>query len=183
MTVPHYWRRWTRPAALGLAVLMGLLIACGGEEATPTQTATAAPASTLLPTVTSSPTSAPTKAPASTITTEPLSTPSPPVATPVPNPLPTPVATFMPRAAELQLEVTSPAKDAVVTSDSVTVAGLTSPDATVSVNGVLVTPDVQGRFAIDLPMSSQDNPLSIEVIATSVAGERRSVVRTVIFIP
>jgi|TARA_B100000315_G_scaffold101065_1_gene92875 hypothetical protein len=77
----------------------------------------------------------------------------------------------------------SPAEDAVVNSDSVTVAGLTSPDATVSVNGVLVTPDVQGRFAIDLSMSLRDNPLSIEVIATSVAGERRSVVRTVIFIP
>ena len=70
----------------------------------------------------------------------------------------------------------------MVTSDSVKVAGRSSPDATVSVNGVLVTPDSQGRFAIDLPMSPQENPLSIEVIATSVAGERRSVVRTVIFI-
>jgi hypothetical protein len=89
----------------------------------------------------------------------------------------------LPRASELKLEVTSPAEDAVVNSDSVTVAGLTSPDAMVSVNGVLVTPDDQGRFTVDLPMSLQDNPLSIEVIATSVAGERRSVVRTVIFIP
>jgi hypothetical protein len=71
----------------------------------------------------------------------------------------------------------------VVTSGSVKVAGLTSPDATVSVNGILVTPDSQGRFTIDLPISLQENPMSIEVIATSVAGERRSVVRTVIFIP
>ena len=181
MTVPLYWRRKTRIAALGFAVLMGLLIACGGEEATPTQVATAGPASTLSPTATTAPTGAPATAtaPAPTPTARPLSTPSPPAASPVPTPGPT----LIPQAAELGLEVTSPLGDAVVTSGSVKVAGLTSPDATVSVNGILVTPDSQGRFTIDLPISLQENPMSIEVIATSVAGERRSVVRTVIFIP
>lgn len=71
----------------------------------------------------------------------------------------------------------------MVTSNVVTVAGLTSPDATVSVNGILAKPDAQGRFSVDLLLSLVDNPLSIEVIATSVAGEQRSVVRTVILIP
>ena len=180
MTVPLYWRKKTRIAALGLAVLMGLLIACGGDEATPTPVATAGPASTPSPTATTEPTRAPT--PAYTPTARPISTPSPPVSTPAPSPVPTPGPTLLHQAAQLRLEVTSPPGDAVVTSDSVKVAGRSSPDATVSVNGVLVTPDSQGRFAIDLPMSPQENPLSIEVIATSVAGERRSVVRTVIFI-
>ena len=71
----------------------------------------------------------------------------------------------------------------MVDSDTVTVAGLTSPDATLSVNGFLLVPDTDGRFAIDLAMTPADNPLSIEVIATSLAGEKRSVVRTVIFVP
>ena len=71
----------------------------------------------------------------------------------------------------------------MVTSNVVTVSGLTSPDATVSVNGILAKPDAQGRFSVDLLLSLVDNPLSIEVIATSVAGEQRSVIRTVIFVP
>ena len=71
----------------------------------------------------------------------------------------------------------------MVTSNFVTVAGLTSPDATVSVNGVLLIPDTLGAFSVDLPLSLANNPLSIEVIATSVAGEQRSAVLTVIYIP
>jgi hypothetical protein len=71
----------------------------------------------------------------------------------------------------------------VVASDTVTVAGVTSPDATVSVNGILVTPDADGRFSIELTADPEDNPLPVEVIATSVAGEQLSLVRTVIFIP
>ena len=66
---------------------------------------------------------------------------------------------------------------------AITVAGLASPDATVSVNGVLTPPDIQGRFSMELPISASENPLSIEVIATSLAGEQKSVVRTVIILP
>ena len=187
MAVPIFRRRWTRIAALALAVLMGLLTACGGEEAAPASVATVSPASTFLPTAVPAPanTPAPATALVSTPAARPRSTPPPATATSVPAPPPpsTPGPAPLPLTAELELEVTSPAGDAVVTSDSITVAGLTSPDATVSVNGALVTSDVQGRFAIELPMSLQDNPLSIEIIATSVAGERRSVVRTVVFIP
>ena len=81
------------------------------------------------------------------------------------------------------LEIIAPAEETVVTTQIVTVVGLTSPDATVSVNGILVAPDAQGRFSVDLPISLDHNPLPIEVIASSVAGEQRSVVRTAIFIP
>ena len=70
----------------------------------------------------------------------------------------------------------------MVTAEFVTVAGLTSPDATVSVNGILALPDSQGRFSVDLPLSFEENPLPIEVIATSISGEKLSVVRTVIFV-
>jgi hypothetical protein len=71
----------------------------------------------------------------------------------------------------------------VVSSPTITVAGLTSPDAAVSVNGRLVTADPDGRFGTDLPVTLADNPLPIEVIATSISGERRWLVLTVIYIP
>ena len=76
-----------------------------------------------------------------------------------------------------------PPGDIVVDSDIITVAGITSPDATISVNGNLVIPDVEGRFSLELTIVPRDNPLSIEVIATSLAGESQSVMRTVIFVP
>ena len=71
----------------------------------------------------------------------------------------------------------------IVASDIVIVAGLTSPDATLSVNGDLVTPEADGRFSIEVYISPEENPLAIEIIATSITGEQQSVVRTVIFIP
>jgi hypothetical protein len=83
----------------------------------------------------------------------------------------------------LKLEVTSPGDNAVVSLPTITVAGLTSPDAAVSVNGQLVTPDPDGRFAADLAVTLADNPLPIEVIATSISGEQRWLVLTVIYIP
>ncbi len=92
---------------------------------------------------------------------------------------PTPI----PQTAALKLEVNSPRDNAVVSSPTITVAGLTSPDAAVSVNGRLVTPDPDGRFAADLSVTLADNPLPIEVIATSISGEQRWLVLTVIYIP
>lgn len=83
----------------------------------------------------------------------------------------------------MTLEVTSPAEDRTVDSQSITVAGVTSPDATVSVNGNLVIPGIDGSFSIGLLITPEENPMLIEVIATSVAGEQQSVVRTVIFVP
>ena len=71
----------------------------------------------------------------------------------------------------------------MVDSDSITVTGISSPDATVSINGRLVFPNAEGHFSLELTIPPEDNPLAIEVIATSVAGEELSLVRTVIFVP
>ena len=81
------------------------------------------------------------------------------------------------------MQVTFPPEDQTVGTETFTLSGLTSPDATVSVNGKLAIPDVDGRFKIDLTITPEENPLLVEVIATSVAGEQRSVIRTVIFVP
>ena len=178
--------RWVAPSGLILGLILVLSIACGEETATLAPTATV-PASTApvtvttpRPTATPVPSPRPTQAP--TLTPAPVPTPTP---TQIPLPSPTAEPTLAPSAtlAPLKLEVTSPTKDTVVDSDTITVVGITSPDATVSVNGNLVTPDVAGRFAIDLTIMPWENPLAIEVIATSLAGESRTLVRTVIFIP
>ena len=89
----------------------------------------------------------------------------------------------MPQSAALDLDVTFPPEDMIVDSETITVTGIASPDATVSVNGNLAIPDADGRFSLELMISPDENPLAIEVIATSVAGEELSLVRTVIFVP
>ena len=89
----------------------------------------------------------------------------------------------MPQSAALDLDVTFPPEDMIGDSETITVTGIASPDATVSVNGNLANPDAAGRFSLELIISPDENPLAIEVIATSVAGEELSLVRTVIFVP
>jgi len=89
----------------------------------------------------------------------------------------------VPQSAALDLDVTFPPEDMIVDSETITVTGIASPDATVSVNGNLAIPDADGRFSLELIISPDENPLAIEVIATSVAGEELSLVRTVIFVP
>ena len=75
-----------------------------------------------------------------------------------------------------------PGGDVIVASDTVTVAGFTSPNATLSVNGDLVTPETNGSFSIEVYISPEENPLAIEIIATAITGDQQSVVRTVIFV-
>ena len=188
------------------AVMILILTACGGDEATPagieteqststtppvTLPATPAPTiavlaeSTPTPSVIPSvvptviPTVIPTLAPPRPAAT--LTVPTVPTATPEPGAPagPTPV----PQSAALDLDVTFPPEDMIVDSETITVTGIASPDATVSVNGNLAIPGADGRFSLELIISPDENPLAIEVIATSVAGEELSLVRTVIFVP
>ena len=188
------------------AVMILILTACGGDEATPagieteqsTSTtppvtlpaipapiiavlAESTPTPSVIPTVvpTVIPTVIPTLAPPRPAAT--LTVPTVPTATPEPGAPaePTPV----PQSAALDLDVTFPPEDMIVDSETITVTGIASPDATVSVNGNLAIPDADGRFSLELIISPDENPLAIEVIATSVAGEELSLVRTVIFVP
>ena len=168
-------------SGLLLGLILVLSIACGEESATLAPTATV-PASLTQVTVTT---------PRPTDTPIPTGHPQPPplhrcrplgphrlqhlrpqwfpLLRPTQAPLPSPTAepTLAPAATPvpITLEVTFPSGDMVVDSDTITVVGITSTDATVSVNGNLVTPDVEGRFAIDLTIMPWENPLAIEVIA------------------
>ena len=90
-----------------------------------------------------------------------------------------------PQTLALMLRLTAPEIDLVTSLDRVSVSGVTSPDATLSVNGRLALPDAQGRFSISLERPGTGGPMApfvIEVIATSIAGETESRVRPVIFI-
>ncbi len=188
------------------AVMILILTACGGDEATPagieteqststtppvTLPATPAPTIAVLAESTPTPSVIPTVVPTVIPTVIPTLAPPRPAATltvpTVPTATPEPGApagpTPMPQSAALDLDVTFPPEDMIVDSETITVTGIASPDATVSVNGNLAIPDADGRFSLELIISPDENPLAIEVIATSVAGEELSLVRTVIFVP
>ena len=69
---------------------------------------------------------------------------------------------------ELLLDVSSPQDNNVVATQTVTVGGRSSPDATVSVNGHLALLDPTGQFNVSLPLT--EGPNLIEVIASDLAG-------------
>ena len=188
------------------AVMILILTACADDEATPagmeteqststtppvTLPATPAPTIAVLAESTPTPSVIPSVVPTVIPTIIPTLAPSRPAATltvpTVPTATPEPGApagpTPVPQSAALDLDVTFPSEDMIVDSETITVTGIASPDATVSVNGNLAIPDADGRFSLELIISPDENPLAIEVIATSVAGEELSLVRTVIFVP
>ena len=188
------------------AVMILILTACAGDEATPagmeteqststtppvTLPATPAPTIAVLAESTPTPSVIPTVVPTVIPTVIPTLAPPRPAATltvpTVPTATPEPGApagpTPVPQSAALDLDVTFPPEDMIVDNETITVTGIASPDATVSINGNLAIPDADGRFSLELIISPDENPLAIEVIATSVAGEELSLVRTVIFVP
>ena len=106
-----------------------------------------------------------------------------PTATPTTTPLTQtkPAIQVEPQSQALMLRITSPEVNLVTELNQVTVAGVTSPDATLSVNGRLLFPDAEGLFSIDLDSSGILGPMVIEVVASSITGENESEIRPVIF--
>ena len=171
-------RRIIRLAVVGLTAAIVLLAACDGDE-TPTPTAATPSTETPAPTTSAAPapaTPTPTSAPPSP-TTAPAETPSP-TATPV-TPSPTPVAieptpTPLPPSDSTGFEL-------VVDIDQGAGSSLdleAYPDATVSVNGYLVTLDTPGPSGFQNTLRGLAWPISVhsgdvrQVIATSLAGEQ-----------
>ncbi len=132
------------------AVLVGLFLALTGCVQAIERSS--APAPKTLP-VTPSPTQLPTVM----RTTEPT-----PTATPMSQPF---------------LDVLGPVEGSTLRSNVVVVHGTTSPGATLSINGEVATVDGNGRFTVEVTLSSGTN--EIEVIATDARGTRNSEVITV----
>lgn len=76
------------------------------------------------------------------------------------------------------LRLITPINKQATTEATIEVTGVTSPEATISVNGDLVALEKGGRFFLRLPLSAGDNTIS--VIATSKSGKTASQIRTVI---
>jgi hypothetical protein len=80
--------------------------------------------------------------------------------TPTPNPVS--------KANEIKLNVIEPANNAVVTSSSLTVKGITSPKAEVSVNDKDVIAGSDGSFTATISLDEGDNYIAI--VATDTDG-------------
>jgi uncharacterized protein YfaP (DUF2135 family) len=84
------------------------------------------------------------------------------------------------KATGLSLKVTNPQDESIVYAFETVVAGVTSPDAVVSVNGMLVDVDAEGKFSTTV--SLEEGPNSIEVIASDYEGHKASQILTVIYL-
>ena len=150
---------------------------------TPTPLPTPTPTPTPQPTATPRPTPTPTPTPQPTATPRPTPTPTPtpqPTATPRPTPTPTPIPAPTPHNLPI-LEIQSPADRSIVRQDTVTVQGVTSFGASVSVRGRAVASGEGGRFQLTVPVAPGVNTL--EIIAIDAAGNRRARTLTITFLP
>jgi uncharacterized protein YfaP (DUF2135 family) len=77
------------------------------------------------------------------------------------------------------LEVTEPQDEITVNTSTIQVKGVTTADATVSVNGFLVDVGADGKFSTTV--SLEQGPNSIEVVASDSQGNENSQVLTVIY--
>ena len=131
----------------------------------PTAAATQPPASPATPTTAPQPAATQPPAPAATprpaATAAPTSTPAPTAAAPAPE-----------ARSELKLTVSQPQDESTVSASTVTVKGVTSPDAVVSINGAVATVAADGAFSQDV--SLQPGPNRIEVLASTFDGQSKS---------
>ena len=144
------------------------------------------------PTPTATPTVVPTE-PTATATPVPTATATPvptPTATPVPptpTPTPEPTATTTPAPTpgsgtfNLSLEFEGLGDESVVRGDTVLLRGLTSADAIVSVNGVIVEVQADGSFELTLVLA--EGPNEVEIVASDLSGNSINYSLVIVSIP
>ena len=153
--------------------------AAGGQNATPqgAATATAAPDAVPLPLPTPTPlrmSSTATAAASETPGLGPTPTRTPqPTSVPIIDTTGAPVRTF-----GLFLEVIGLGEENIVRGDTLFLSGRASPDAVLSINGVIVPVDSDGVFGVNISLDLGPNLL--EVVASDLAGNTESRVITVI---
>ena len=129
----------------------------------------------------------------------PTSTPAPPspTATPVPTAIPAPTATTVPAPTvqvvptvaptvssgtfNLALDFEGIGDESIVRSDTVLLRGITSADAIVSVNDVIVEVQADGTFELTLVL--QPGPNFVDVVASNLDGSSHSSSLAIISIP
>ena len=151
---------------------------------TPTATSVPSPTpvATTVPPTPVPPTPLPTTAPSPTSTPlpptpMPTATPSPTVvATPTAAPIPTSTGTF-----NLSLEFEGIGDESIVRSDTVLLRGITSADAIVSVNGVILEIQPDGTF--ELTLALDPGPNIVDVVASDLDGSSINSSLAIISIP
>jgi len=139
--------------------------------ATPQPLATPVP---LTPTPTPIPTIAPTPTPISVST--PVPTIAPTVETEIPIGSTPNSGTF-----NLSLDFEGIGNESVVRSDRVLLHGVTSADATVSVNGVILEVQSDGTFELTLPL--EPGPNIVDIVASDLEGNSINSSLAIISIP
>ncbi len=151
----------------------------------------ATPLSTVLPDPTATPQPLATPVPLT-----PTSIPIPTIAlTPTPISVSTPVPTIVPIVEteislgstpnsgtfNLSLDFDGIGNESVVRSDRVLLHGVTSADATVSVNGVILEVQSDGTFELTLPL--QPGPNIVDIVASDLEGNSINSSLAIISIP
>jgi len=139
--------------------------------ATPQPSATPVP---LIPTPIPIPTIAPTPTPISVST--PVPTIAPTVETEIPIDSTPNSGTF-----NLSLDFEGIGNESVVRSDRVLLHGVTSADATVSVNGVILEVQSDGTFELTLPL--EPGPNIVDIVASDLEGNSINSSLAIISIP
>jgi len=80
----------------------------------------------------------------------------------------------------LFLRITNLPSESTIRTSTIPIVGITSSDAVVSVNGVLVGVDVSGEFSSTLTL--QEGPNRVEVVASDFRGNKVSAVLSVIYV-
>ncbi len=147
------------------------------STALPEPTATPQPSATpvpLIPTPIPIPTIAPTPTPISVST--PVPTIAPAVETEIPIGSTPNSGTF-----NLSLDFEGIGNESVVRSDRVLLHGVTSADATVSVNGVILEVQSDGTFELTLPL--EPGPNIVDIVASDLEGNSINSSLAIISIP
>ena len=147
------------------------------STALPEPTATPQPSATpvpLIPTLIPIPTIAPTPTPISVST--PVPTIAPAVETEIPIGSTPNSGTF-----NLSLDFEGIGNESVVRSDRVLLHGVTSADATVSVNGVILEVQSDGTFELTLPL--EPGPNIVDIVASDLEGNSINSSLAIISIP
>ena len=185
-------------------ILVGLFLALTGCVESRPRYAIALPTPTIVVVpVKATPLS--TLLPEPTATPQPLATPVPLTPTPIPIPtiaptptpisVSTPVPTIVPTVEteipigstpnsgtfNLSLDFDGIGNESVVRSDRVLLHGVTSADATVSVNGVILEVQSDGTFELTLPL--EPGPNIVDIVASDLEGNSINSSLAIISIP
>ena len=89
--------------------------------------------------------------------------------------------TLVPLPAALFLTVSSPENETVVSTESITVSGMTTPDAVVSVNGEIIAVDALGGFSASVLLL--EGPNLIEVVSSDLSAQVSADIAVIYILP